>query len=389
MTPTNSSSSRPSSMHPRQFRRQPAPTPARHDRSGRSRGRTTRPSSRPPGSSCRGGRLRGPRRQRPRRRRRPSVARSPRSAASPAIKRSPASRRSWLRGNLLGLDAAVAVPRPGSGRRRGEPGSTPGPPPSRRSPAPGPLLVEVGEVGSEGAVLESRPRRGEGVHLRHRGRSSHASPAAETRTSSPVMPGSSWRSGVIQTDDEGVDQTAGGGRRTVRARRPRWATLEVRLLASYLVRLAAADGDQDARRRRPARPPRGRRPASGPWSSARVVRIPRTATGAAAPSAPSWRGKRGQQVRRWLGAPWQTRRPPPTPSALACRPCSCRTATASRPCSWPTSGPASCCSAPPRRDLNPWSVRTCSSVDEVAVAGAPSTRYLSHRKTRRQDPSGR
>ena len=25
-----------------------------------------------------------------------------------------------------------------------------------------------------------------------------------------------------------------------------------------------------------------------------------------------------------------------------------------------------------RRDLNPWSVRTCSSVDEVAVAGAPS-----------------
>ena len=33
--------------------------------------------------------------------------------------------------------------------------------------------------------------------------------------------------------------------------------------------------------------------------------------GAAAPSAPSRCGKRGQQVRRWLGAPWQTRRPPP------------------------------------------------------------------------------
>ena len=24
-----------------------------------------------------------------------------------------------------------------------------------------------------------------------------------------------------------------------------------------------------------------------------------------APSAPSWRGKRGQQVRRWLELPWQ------------------------------------------------------------------------------------
>ena len=32
---------------------------------------------------------------------------------------------------------------------------------------------------------------------------------------------------------------------------------------------------------------------------------------AAAPSAPSRCGKRGQQVRRWLEPPWQTRRPPP------------------------------------------------------------------------------
>ena len=262
LTPTNSSSSRPSSMHPRlvssdasQLRRQP-------DTTGVG-GHAVEPHVlrlAPLVRLAAADGYEGPRRQRPRRRRRPSVARSPRSAASPAIKREPR------------VAAVVVAGQPPRTRRRGR-GAPAGLGSSARRTrkhaaatavealaGARPLLVEVGEVGSEGAVLESRPRRGEGVHLRHRGRSSHASPAAETRTSSPVMPGSSWRSGVIQTDDEGVDQTAGRGRRTVRARRPRWATLEVRLLASYLVRLAAADGDLDARRRRPARPPRGRRP---------------------------------------------------------------------------------------------------------------------------------
>ena len=41
--------------------------------------------------------------------------------------------------------------------------------------------------------------RGEGIHLHHRRRSIHVSPASETRTSKRLRPGSSWRSGVIQT----------------------------------------------------------------------------------------------------------------------------------------------------------------------------------------------
>ena len=42
-------------------------------------------------------------------------------------------------------------------------------------------------------------RRGEGIHLHHRRRSIHVSPASETRTSKRLRPGPSWRSGVIQT----------------------------------------------------------------------------------------------------------------------------------------------------------------------------------------------
>ena len=41
--------------------------------------------------------------------------------------------------------------------------------------------------------------RGEGIHLHHRRRSIHVSPASETRTSKRLRPGASWRSGVIQT----------------------------------------------------------------------------------------------------------------------------------------------------------------------------------------------
>ena len=38
-----------------------------------------------------------------------------------------------------------------------------------------------------------------GIHLHHRRRSIHVSPASETRTSKRLRPGPSWRSGVIQT----------------------------------------------------------------------------------------------------------------------------------------------------------------------------------------------
>ena len=41
--------------------------------------------------------------------------------------------------------------------------------------------------------------RGKGIHLHHRRRSIHVSPASETRTSKRLRPGLSWRSGVIQT----------------------------------------------------------------------------------------------------------------------------------------------------------------------------------------------
>ena len=53
--------------------------------------------------------------------------------------------------------------------------------------------------------------------------------------------------------------------------------------------------------------------AAAAGSSGRVARprTPPSRPGAAAPSAPSWRGKRGQQVRRWLERRGQTRRPPP------------------------------------------------------------------------------
>ena len=56
-------------------------------------------------------------------------------------------------------------------------------------------------------------RRGEGIHLYHRRRSIHVSPASETRTSKRLRPGPSWRSGV-DPDDEGIDQAdaAGAGR---------------------------------------------------------------------------------------------------------------------------------------------------------------------------------
>ena len=105
------------------------------------RGRRRRPFTKPHVphlallvSSCRGGRVTSPRR--------------PRSRAT-----------------LVGLDPAAAlagrstgsrpgpgrcVPRLGSAHGRGEPGSTPRPPPSRRSPG----LVELGEVGGEGRALE-------------------------------------------------------------------------------------------------------------------------------------------------------------------------------------------------------------------------------------------
>ena len=41
--------------------------------------------------------------------------------------------------------------------------------------------------------------RGRRIHLHHRRRSIHASPASETRTSKRLMPGWSWRAGVIHT----------------------------------------------------------------------------------------------------------------------------------------------------------------------------------------------
>ena len=111
---------------------------------------------------------------------------------------------------------------------------------ARRRPA---LVVEFGEVGGEGLVVEPaagepgvepaqsagvRPARrvfgemdaaarrrsvgggrssarrggtgrGKGIHLHHRRRSIHVSPASETRTSKRLRPGLSWRSGLIQT----------------------------------------------------------------------------------------------------------------------------------------------------------------------------------------------
>ena len=47
-----------------------------------------------------------------------------------------------------------SVPGSGSARRRGGPGSTTPPPPSRRSPDARALVVELGEVGGQGRVLE-------------------------------------------------------------------------------------------------------------------------------------------------------------------------------------------------------------------------------------------
>ena len=51
---------------------------------------------------------------------------------------------------VAGQDPGRCVPRLGSAHGRGVPGSTPRPPPSRRSPG----LVELGEVGGEGRALE-------------------------------------------------------------------------------------------------------------------------------------------------------------------------------------------------------------------------------------------
>ena len=82
----------------------------------------------------------------------------------------------------------------------------------RRSEVPAPR--------ADGSADRGRPRprrdgsgRGEGIHLHHRRRSIHVSPASETRTSKRLMPGLSWRAGVIQTMS-GVDQAgaAGAGR---------------------------------------------------------------------------------------------------------------------------------------------------------------------------------
>ena len=60
-----------------------------------------------------------------------------------------------------------------------------------------------GETEAAASRQAGRPRRdggrSEGIHLHHRRRSIHVSPASETRTSKRLMPGSIWRSGVIQT----------------------------------------------------------------------------------------------------------------------------------------------------------------------------------------------
>ena len=70
--------------------------------------------------------------------------------------------------------------------------------------------------GARARLRRDGPGRGEGIHLHHRRRSIHVSPASETRTSKRLRPGLSWRSGVIQTN-EGVDQAgAAGARRLLR-----------------------------------------------------------------------------------------------------------------------------------------------------------------------------
>ena len=128
---------------------------------------------------------------------------------------------------------ALLAGEPGSEARRGHR--------RRRARRGSPLLVELGEVAGERRVLETPTRepgveaadgagvrpsgvradggrgeppggrrrtlelgrggtgRGRRIHLHHRRRSIHVSPAAETRTSKRLMPGSSWRSGVIPT----------------------------------------------------------------------------------------------------------------------------------------------------------------------------------------------
>ena len=69
---------------------------------------------------------------------------------------------------------------------------------------------------------------------------------------------------------------------------------------------------------------------------------PQAATGASAPSAPSWRGKRGQQVRRWLERRGgRAVRPRPRPRTSAARPGRGRSAEAAAP------------SAPGRRNKSP------------------------------------